>query len=186
MKSETPKHLRPIYEDLGVDKYYSLYGDAYENPHLPQIQALLAQNKENMDLSHVLDFGAGGGEITLELQKWGVAQITACDPYTYRLYQKKTGLPCKNWSFKGVINGQIKGDFSVIIASFALHLCPEAELHALVKKLFKHTKQLVVLTPHKRPQLEEFKGINLDFEDFALTEKGKKVFLRSYSCIWNS
>jgi hypothetical protein len=39
---------------------------------------------------------------------------------------------------------------------------------------------LVVITPHKRPALEELPGIELVWEDFELTERGKKVRLKVY------
>jgi hypothetical protein len=39
---------------------------------------------------------------------------------------------------------------------------------------------LIVITPHKRPELENLNGISLDFEDFTLTERGKKVRLKAY------
>ncbi len=39
---------------------------------------------------------------------------------------------------------------------------------------------LVVITPHKRPALEELPGIELVKEDFELTERGKKVRLKQY------
>jgi hypothetical protein len=39
----------------------------------------------------------------------------------------------------------------------------------------------VIITPHKRPALENLAQVQLDFEDFALTKRGKKVKLKSYS-----
>jgi hypothetical protein len=42
---------------------------------------------------------------------------------------------------------------------------------------------LVIITPHKRPQLEKLDGVKLVFEDYALTERGKKVRLREFRSI---
>lgn len=181
---DTPKHLRPIYEQLGADYYYRTYADAYQNPHKPQIQQLLQQNRQRIAAQNALDFCAGGGEVSEILLAWQVPQLTASDPYTHRLYQKKIGRPCLQWSFRDVLKGKMTGEFSTIISSFALHLCEEEQLHGLVSQLFAHAPQLIVISPHKRPALDEYEGIRLDFEDFALTEKGKKVFLRAYSCTW--
>lgn len=181
---DRPKHLRPLYEQLGADNYYRRYGDSYENPHQPQVQALLEQNKTRLNLARPLDFCAGGGEVSALFLAWGLTDFAACDPYTHRLYAKKIGRPCAAWSFVDVLKGKLQGDFSTIIASFALHLCPEEQLHGLMLQLFAHAPQLVVLSPHKRPALDDFEGVQLDFEDFALTPRGKKVFLRAYSCAW--
>jgi len=65
-----------------------------------------------------------------------------------------------------------------------MHLCPEKQLYPLAYQLFQCSPQLVIITPHKRPQLEKLDGVNLDFDDFTLTQKGKKVFLKSYR--WNN
>ncbi len=70
--------------------------------------------------------------------------------------------------------------FSSIISSFAMHLCPEKQLFSLVSQLFLITKNIVIITPHKRPELEALANVSLQFEDFVLTERGKKVFLKSY------
>ncbi len=74
----------------------------------------------------------------------------------------------------------MEGIFSSIICSFAMHLCPEQDLFALVSQLFSHSGNIIIITPHKRPVLEELDGVELEFEDFVLTEIGKKVRLKSY------
>jgi hypothetical protein len=61
-----------------------------------------------------------------------------------------------------------------------MHLCPEKQLYPLVIKLFAHTKSLVIITPHKRPALETLTGVELDFTDFVLTKRGKKVQLKHF------
>ena len=74
----------------------------------------------------------------------------------------------------------MSGNYSCIICSFAMHLCPKEKLYPLVIQLFQHSENLVILTPHKRPELELLSGVELVFTDFAKTEKGKKVFLKHY------
>jgi hypothetical protein len=61
-----------------------------------------------------------------------------------------------------------------------MHLCEEKKLYTLVSQLFKHAENIIILTPHKRPALEMWSAFELVLEDFALTERGKKVFLKSY------
>lgn len=175
------KHLRSLYEQLGVDKYYKDYGDQYSNPHFEQVQTLIEQNKSRLDYSNVLDFCAGGGEASLVLRALGSNKITASDPFTHQLYEKNLQQKCHRWSFDDAIKGKITGDYSSIICSFAMHLCPEEKLYILATTLFQHSPSLVIITPHKRPQLEQFSGIELDFIDHTLTYKEKKVFLKHYT-----
>jgi SAM-dependent methyltransferase len=179
LKAASP--IRPLYETHGADGYYRAHADAYENPHFPEIEALIRNNFHRLDCSGpVLDFAGGGGEATRVLQQLGVVQISGCDPYTYNLYEKNTGLPCARHSFKDVIKNGLPGSYTLIISSFALHLCPPKELFPLAWNLLRAAPQLVVVTPHKRPELELLPGVVLAWEDFVLTERGKKVRMKSY------
>lgn len=174
------KSIRPLYDKHGVDEYYRDHAGAYENPHFQEIKTLLHQNLHRLDTSAVLDFGAGGGEVTLALQDRGIQTIAGCDPYTYELYEKNTGRPCLRHSFKTVIKTGLPGPYSVIISSFALHLCPVRDLFPLTWNLLQAAPLLVALTPHKRPELEALPGIELVWADFALTGRGKKVRCKAY------
>lgn len=178
------KAIRNLYAQLGVDAYYQQYGYAYQNPHLAQIAQLIHQNKERLDYSQVLDFCAGGGEVSMVLQQLGFADSVGSDPYLQELYQKNTQLPCYSWSFEQVVKQGLEGQYSCIICSFALHLCPKELLYALVVQLFQHSNMLVVITPHKRPILENYAGVELAFQDYALTDKGKKVHLKAYRYVY--
>ena len=174
------KPIRNLYEQLGVDKYYRDYGNQYKNPHIEQVQELIINNSRKLDYSSVLDFCTGGGEVSLILKAISYANCCASDPYTYQLYQKNLNKECYKWSFNDVIKGEMSGNYSCIICSFAMHLCPKEKLYPLVIQLFQHSENLVILTPHKRPELELLSGVELVFTDFAKTEKGKKVFLKHY------
>jgi 2-polyprenyl-3-methyl-5-hydroxy-6-metoxy-1,4-benzoquinol methylase len=178
------KHIRNIYEHLGVDNYYRDYGDQYSNPHIAQVQELVSKNAKKLDYSTVLDFCAGGGEVSLILHTLGYEDTNGSDPYTQELYTRNTKKECHTWSFDSVIKEGIKGNYSCIICSFAMHLCPEEKLYPLIIQLFQHSSSLVIITPHKRPQLEKLNGVELDFVDYTLTEKGKKVFLKHYQYVY--
>lgn len=178
------KAIRSLYAQLGVNAYYRHYGYTYQNPHLNQIIALLTQNQQHLDYSEVLDFCAGGGEVSLILKQLGFPNSKGSDPYLQELYQKNTQQPCYSWSFETVVKQGIEGSYTCIICSFALHLCPHELLYALIIQLFQHSPLLVVITPHKRPALEQYEGINLAFSDYSLTEKGKKVHLKAYKCAY--
>ena len=172
--------IRDLYAKLGVKAYYEKAGNRYENPHFEQIQALLTQNQERIDYSNVLDFCCGSGEVSRVLLELGYPLPQASDPYTQKAYRKSFEQQCWNFSFEDIIKGKLTGHFSSIICSFAMHLCLEKQLYPLVYQLFQHSKQLIIITPHKRPELEKLDGVELDFTDFAFTERGKKVFLKMY------
>ncbi|WMX13070.1 MULTISPECIES: hypothetical protein [unclassified Aureispira] len=174
------KPIRKLYEQLGVDKYYKDYGHQYQNPHNQQIETLIINNEDKLDYSTVLDFCAGGGEVSWILKEMGYSNMTGSDPYTHQLYEKNLKQKCYRWSFDDVIKGKLEGNYSSIICSFAMHLCEEQKLYPLTIQLFQHSKSLIILSPHKRPVLEVLSGVELDFTDHALTPKGKKVFLKHY------
>ncbi len=177
-----PDSIRARYEAHGAEGYYREHGERYANPHFPEVQALLAQNLHRLDCSgEVLDFSAGGGEVTLALRALGVERISGCDPFTFALYTEQTGLPCLALSFMDVIRGGLPGVYSSVVASFALHLCPEKDLFPLCWRLLDAAPQLIVLTPHKRPELEKIPGLSLLWEDFVLTHRGKKVRIRAFA-----
>lgn len=174
------KAIRNAYSEQGVKAYYLENGAQYSNPHFLEIRTLLKQNETRIDYSQVLDFCCGSGEVSLVLQEMDFPLPSASDPYTQKAYEANFARSCQSYSFEDIIRGQLEGQFSAIICSFAMHLCPEKQLYPLVFQLFQHTSQLVILTPHKRPALEALDGVQLDFEDFTLTERGKQVRLKSY------
>ncbi len=180
------KAIRNEYAEMGVEGYYRNHADGYENPHFSYIQQLLEQNQHRIDYSKTLDLACGGGEVTLILRGLGFDNSVGCDPFTSSLYEKNTGNKCLNFSFEDIIKGALTTNestrslFTTTISSFAMHLCPEKQLFSLVSTLFLLTKNIVIITPHKRPELEKLTNTALLFEDFVLTERGKKVFLKSY------
>lgn len=175
------KDIRILYETFGAEDYYKAHGENYENPHEVQVRTLVLRHLPEWDTTGgVLDFCAGGGEVTRALQAGGVAAISGSDPFTFALYEKNTGIPCSRLAFEDLVKGAEIGCFSVIICSFALHLCPEKDLFPVVWALFAAAPLLVIITPHKRPELEKIPGVELVYEDFELTERGKKVRLKAY------
>jgi hypothetical protein len=65
------KPIRTHYAESSVDEYYETYGNVYENPHYPYIAILLQQNQHRIDYSNILDFCAGGGEVTTIIKELG-------------------------------------------------------------------------------------------------------------------
>ena len=188
------KAIRTEYAEKGVEKYYQTQANSYENPHVEYVKTLLEQNQHRLDYSKTLDLACGGGEVTLILRGLGFDNTTGCDPFTGRLFEKNVGTKCLKYSFDDIVSGKfsvktqnpetLKSNqsvmFSTIICSFAMHLCAEKQLFPLVARLFLLTETIVIITPHKRPELEKLANARLLFADFTLTERGKKVFLKAY------
>lgn len=182
-KIKQKKAIRNQYAQMGVEGYYKRNGFRYKNPHAPLIRELLLNNKDNLDYSKVLDLCCGSGEVTQVLQEMEFDGMEGCDPFTHKLYGKRTKRPCHKWDFKDIMRGKLIGEYSSIICSFGLHLADPKDLYALCQRLFTCSPQLVIITPHKRPVLEEIAGVEKVYEDFVLTERQKKVRLKVYSQI---
>lgn len=173
--------VRNRYAELGVETYYREEGGEYHNPHFPQIRQLLLHNRHRIDFRHCLDFCCGSGEVSKVLLEMGFPLPLASDPYTMEAYRRNFDAECHTWSFDDVVKGKAEGSFSAVICSFAMHLCPEKKLYPLTRQLLGMSPQLVVITPHKRPDLSKLEGVQLEFEDAWPTERGKSVFLKSYT-----
>ncbi|KAF9463016.1 hypothetical protein BDZ94DRAFT_1164780 [Collybia nuda] len=110
--------------------------------------------------------------------------VTAADPFTSAAYYNRTALPCSPLSFKDISEGALPplassespvGESSLygsndergvlsrsnppiemVICSFALHLVESpSELFSLLWELSLKARWLVVLAPHKRPEIKE-------------------------------
>lgn len=113
----------------------------------------------------MLDLATGSGEITLALRELGVKHIDAIDPFTYHAYLERTGQPAGRESFEQIAAGALSGRrYSLVVCSFALHLIEESRLPKVCYQLSTIAKQLLVLTPHKRPQIRPEWGWELNYE----------------------
>jgi 2-polyprenyl-3-methyl-5-hydroxy-6-metoxy-1,4-benzoquinol methylase len=171
--------VRDAYARLGVKNYYERHAAAYVNPHALQVVELIKRNHDRFDCRAVLDLACGNGEVTSALLSLGYKNVIGIDPYTHTNYVARTQCVCYPLSFDDILQGKLQGNFSAIICSYGLHLVEESKLPALVHQLLVHTTTLVIITPHKRPELEKY-GLQKVFEDAVLTEKGKKVRLKIY------
>lgn len=158
------------YAAEGVRGFYQRHGGEYRNPHEPEVHDLIASAVAEwpLDLTHVLDLAAGSGEATAALvRRVGDAplRIDAIDPYTAAAYEARTGRPCEALSFEDVAAGGLAGRaYSLVVCSFALHLAEPSRLPVLCWRLAEVAGQLLILTPHKRPAIEERWGWRLTHE----------------------
>lgn len=143
--------IRNMYKNIGVDNFYKVYGNTYENPHKEIINHLL---KDVNIKGSILDLCCGSGEVTKNfLDK----DIIGCDPYTYNLYEKNTNKKCLNYDFKDIAKGSLDSyKFNNIICSFALHLCEESMLNLILYQLACISERLIIITPHKKPEIKNY------------------------------
>lgn len=159
--------IRQKYEELGVEKYYAQFGAEYRNPHEPVIAEVLreAVRRWKLDLTGVLDLACGSGEVTLALQELGAQGIDGVDPFTGEAFRARTGQQAKAFSFEQIAAGALaRQHYSLIVCSFAMHLIEESWLPPLLFQLGEISSCLLILTPHKRPELKPEWGWTLEGE----------------------
>ncbi len=156
--------IRKEYEQHGVRGYYEEHGKQYRNPHEAAIRTALHAgfSRWQVDLSRVLDLACGSGEVTLVLQELGCMDISGIDPYTVEAYRTRTGRQAEAFTFEQIGDGALEGrQYSLIVCSFALHLLAPSRLPVVAYQLHRIAPALIILTPHKRPQLQETWGWRL-------------------------
>ncbi|WVQ90971.1 hypothetical protein IAS59_004758 [Cryptococcus gattii] len=103
--------------------------------------------------------------------------VIATDPYTSPAYTERTSRPCHSLSFtdlaqgflppisvetssrSGVANNNSEPVWDIIVCSFALHLVTNpSELFALLFELSGKARWLIVVAPHKKPEIKETWG----------------------------
>jgi SAM-dependent methyltransferase len=167
MPEEKPGPIRHAYQQHGVQGFYAQFGGEYRNPHEAAIRTAFQTGlaRWQVDLSRVLDLACGSGEITLALQALGCTDIAGIDPYTVEAYRARTGREAESLTFEQIADGALEGrSYRLIVCSYALHLLPISRLPRLAYQLSRTAPALIVLTPHKRPNLREAWGWRLEDE----------------------
>jgi SAM-dependent methyltransferase len=159
--------IRHQYEKHGAQSFYEQHGADYRNPHEAALDDVLrlVVPEWRLDLTRVLDLACGSGEATLVLRELGAGQIDGVDPYTGAAYLARTGQVAEAFSFAEIAEGALAGRaYSLAVCSFALHLAEVSRLPALLFRLAEIAPQLLILTPHKRPELKPAWGWKLEQE----------------------
>ena len=178
--AESTDSIRGAYEKHGPREFYRASGATYRNPHEPALQRSIRAAVEacRPDLSRVLDLAAGSGEATLIFRELGATQVDGIDPYTADAYASRTGQPAEPLGFEDVAAGALAGrSYTLVVCSFALHLCDRSRLPAVCSQLSLVGKSLLVLTPHKRPHVRAEWGWELQGE--AVVERVRWRYYRS-------
>jgi SAM-dependent methyltransferase len=157
-----PKHsIRGEYERHGATEYYDSFGSTYRNPHEAIVGKCLrfAVEQWKMDLTTVLDLAAGSGEATLVLRELGAGRIDGVDPFTADAYFARTGVVAERFTFAQIAAGEMSGRrYGLIVCSFALHLCEPSRLAGFMYELGAIGADLLIITPHKRPEIRQSWG----------------------------
>ena len=153
--------VRAGYEELGVEGYYSKHSEDYSNPHEYKVRHLIEKfvhGYGSLDGNRILDMCCGSGEVTRELLNMcSECNIEGLDPFTSSTYRKKTGQECLVYDFKDIVNGALENKrYDLIICSYAMHLCEESMLSNLLYQLSLISNTLVIITPHKRPEVKNW------------------------------
>jgi SAM-dependent methyltransferase len=161
----------------GAAGYYIDEGALYRNPHEDAVEAMVAlavKTWPDVFGGRVLDLCCGSGEATLALRTAGIdiANIDACDPYTGAAYQERVGRPADSFSFADIAADALQGrSYSAVVCSYALHLCEQSWLPRVCLALAEVSSTLVIITPHKRPELSLKWG-------WELTDEHRDAFWR--------
>jgi len=150
--------VRSKYQKYGVKNFYQFHYDQYKNPHESIIHESIEfiNNNWNIDFTKNLDLACGTGEVTNSLIKLGYNNIDAVDAYSCKYYENETNKKCDIISFDDIIHGALDNKkYTTIICSFALHLLETSKLPIFLYKLSQISNQLLILSPHKRPEIRE-------------------------------
>ncbi|KAJ8607265.1 hypothetical protein MRB53_040451 [Persea americana] len=167
---------------FGVDKYYEAVSSTYRNPSFGGIRILL-WNALTTFYRHepghlkVLDLAAGAGEATNVLFEWfsacqkklgnrrlevvsipeteSLPTVFATDPFTEPAFRQQypdiAFLPLSFAQCDEIPDS----DFTLTICSFALHLVNNSsELWQCLDALSWKSKWLLIISPHKKPEIK--------------------------------
>ena len=162
MPGQVEGGIRGQYETLGVDGYYRSQGGLYRNPHEAVLGRVIIEvvRRSGIIPHSALDLACGSGEVTQVLTELGVTRIDGVDPYTGEAYRARTGSVAIPLTFEEVALGGLDGkSYDLIVCSFALHLVERSWLPRLLHRLAGLTAgsegRLLVITPHKRPEIRQ-------------------------------
>ncbi len=164
--STKPLAIRNAYQKYGVQTFYQHFGESYRNPHEASIIKVIEamQSVCRPDFS-ILDLACGSGEVTLALKALGYNNVEGIEPYTFKAYFERTGKHAEQYRFEEIENGVLSDRrYTTIICSFALHLVQPSRLPTLLYQLSQIAPSLLVITPHKKPEIKAQWGWTLSKE----------------------
>ncbi len=163
-----PEPVRPGYDSLGPAGYYATHAADYANPHEPIVRRLVESwidRRQASPETRILDLACGSGEITSVFRGRGFENVTGVDPFTGPAFLARTGLEALPHDFVAISKGVLDDhSFDAIFCSFALHLAEPGLLPQVCQRLAAISPVLVIVTPHKRPEIKPAWGWQLNDE----------------------
>ena len=166
--------MRKEYNEHGVVGFYEKFGKTYRNKHFPEIKRVIrtiaSALPEDLPRGRIrlLDLACGSGEAALAFVDAGLTSldlVDGCDPYTFEAFKEMVGKTAHPWSFEDIADGKLDDrKYDLCICSFALHLVDSSKLLGVCYQLATACKYLLVLTPHKKPDIRPAMGWDLKFE----------------------
>jgi len=160
-----PSPVRPGYDSLGTEGYYAAHAADYANPHEPIVRRLVeswVKRHSPATDARILDLACGSGEISSVFLSHGFEHVVGVDPYTGPAYLSRTGREALKEDFVSISRGALDSrSFEAIFCSFALHLADSGLLPQVCLRLTQVAPVLVILTPHKRPEIKPAWGWRL-------------------------
>jgi 2-polyprenyl-3-methyl-5-hydroxy-6-metoxy-1,4-benzoquinol methylase len=170
----------------GAEGWYRDQGAEYRNPHAAAVTTTVGEAVSRWPslfaAGRVLDFCCGSGEVTRALLNLGVndSTIDSSDPFTGLAFaaacpgRTLTG----EWTFADVEHGALaEFRWNTVVCSYAFHLCEQSRLAAVCTQLSSVADHLVIVTPHKRPEISPGWGFTLVDEH---RDTNLRVRLRRY------
>lgn len=107
--------------------------------------------------------------VTTAFPRHVTLQLHAADPYTGAAFANRTGVRCHTWSFADIAAGVLLGDgtpimLDVCVCSFAAHLMDASNLFACLSQLALSASYLLILSPHKKPNIKDSHGWSIVHE----------------------
>lgn len=149
--------IRKMYDEFGVESYYSQNSETYENPHsIFALDCIL--NQWDKEFNSVLDLACGDGLVSKFLHSKQLAKsIIGCDKFLFERYKKETNFPCIESSFEDISNFKtILPNVDIVVISYAIDLVPKTYLNKLLYALSCYSKFLLIVRPNNHSINSEF------------------------------
>lgn len=144
--------IRDEYNEVGVEEFYRLKGEAYINPHKNLVEDCLLYHWDNK-YETVLDMACGDGLVTKYLKNKKLilkGNILGCDAYMNERYEIETGEKCLKYTFEDISKGMFDiCKVDMIIMSYAIDLVEKTYLNNFLYSLSTISDNLLIIRPNK-------------------------------------
>ena len=136
------------YRQYGVDGFYELSKDSYENPHSLYVEDCLRQ-WDFKTTDKILDVGCGNGLVTKLLQRVGLTKFHGIDKHMADRYRQETGKSCLEAGFENLWLhcGELDEDYDYAIFSYCYDLIPRGLRQSVLYFIGSKVKNIIIIRP---------------------------------------